>query len=271
MILAEPVAQPSLDDSSDGAQQMLAEYVDRIISPLVGAVPWERRERFRIEVLTHLDSLVADFVCAGLTVDEAACRAIREHGRPSDLSNEVLFQWYEKKARGPIEKRWGRGACNAFSVFVVFQSIYVFFLQWRVFTPAGVTYRIPLSPAQLRIVWPEPLPFPDGSLLFWAFVIYPVLVPFFAGWLVGLRVPVRAGRAVYNALVPLIFCSFVIGALLLPMVEGLLFAFVQLFWWLPVGCIVASGVSAWSTRSRLDAHLDEGFRRSGLRFTRGSQ
>ncbi|ODU53338.1 MAG: hypothetical protein BGO01_00390 [Armatimonadetes bacterium 55-13] len=233
------LAPASSETPSPDQNSILADYVDRLVAPLVGLVPYERRERFRSEVLSHLEALTEDHISTGLSADEAANKAVREHGAPRPISEKFLETWFEKGARGPLEKRFGRANCAAFSVFVFLEAIYLAFLQFRVFIPYGVFYRLPLSPGQIREIWPMPLPFPEFTIGFVVLIGYPILVPFLGGWLVGRQVPVRAGAAVYHALVPLILCSFAVGALLLPVTEGLLFALIQLTFWLPVGAFVA--------------------------------
>ncbi len=53
---------------------------------------------------------------------------------------------------------------------------------------------------------------PRESPWFAFLVGYPVLAPILAGWWTGRQVPVRAGLAVYHALVHLILCSFAVGS-----------------------------------------------------------
>lgn len=241
-----PGARPDVPE-----ERLLDDYVDRLRAPLVGTVPLERRQRFLSEVAGHLEALVEDYRQEGEAPDSAARRAIREHGKPGQLAEDFLAAWFQKGARGPIERRFGRANCTAFGAFVVAQAAYLLVLQVRVFEPNGAFYRFPFSPGQIRQVWPAPLPYPEASPWFAFLVCYPILAPFVAGWWTGRRVPVRAGMAVYHALVPLILCSFAVGACLLPVTEGILFALIQLFLWLPVGSLAAHVSSVLARTGRM--------------------
>lgn len=221
------------------AAEVLEDYIDRLRAPLVGIVPLERRQRFVSEVAGHLEALTEDFLAEGLAPSAAAKRAVDEHGNPGKLAEDFLTTWFERDARGPLEKRFGRANCTAFGAFVVVQAVYLFLLQIRIFEPNGVYYRLPLSPGQIRQIWPSPLPYPENSPWFLVLLGYPILAPFLAGIWVGRRVPVRAAKSVYHALVPLILCSFTVGVCLLPVTEGILFALFQLLFWLPIGALCA--------------------------------
>jgi hypothetical protein len=250
MSVAAPFPSPGTrhDSSGDG---LVDDYLDRLCAPLVGTVPLERRQRFAGEVAGHLDALTEDYRTEGVTDGDAVRRAIREHGEPGPLAEDFLATWFQKGAKGPIERRFGRANCTAFGAFVVAQAIYLLILQVRVFEPNGAYYRLPFSPGQIRQIWPSPLPYPEASPWFAFLIGYPFLAPLIAGWWTGQRVPVRAGLATYHALVPLIFCSFAVGACLLPVTEGVLFALVQLFLWLPAGALTAHVVSMLSRSSRV--------------------
>lgn len=233
------------------AAEVLEDYVDRLRAPLVGIVPLERRQRFLSEVAAHLEALTEDFQSEGLAATDAAKRAVGEHGNPGKLAEDFLTTWYERGARGPLEKRFGRANCTAFGAFVVVQALYLLVLQVRIFEPNGVYYRLPLSPGQIRQIWPSPLPYPENSPWFLVLIGYPILAPFIAGIWVGRRVPAKAGNAVYHALVPLILCSFTVGVCLLPVTEGILFALFQLVFWLPMGTLAAHISSVLSRAVRV--------------------
>ncbi len=240
-----------------GVEAILSDYLDRLTAPMVGVIPWDRRERFRYETLSHLEALVDDQIEEGVDPTLAAYEAIHSYGKPARIANDIINTCYEKAARGPIEKRFGRGNSCAFSAFVLLQGLYVTLLQLRVFLPQMNYYQLPLTPAQVRTYWPEPLPYPDGSPSFFLLVALPLVIPFVGGWITGFNVPVRAGAAVYHALLPLILGSFAIGALLLPMTEGILFALFQLVFWLPVGCACAHVTSMFVRQARA-GHLEKG-------------
>lgn len=244
-----PFPGPGTGPDEAGAE-LLDDYLDRLRAPLVGIVPLERRQRFLGEVAGHLEALVEDYCLDGETAEEAARRAMREHGEPGTLAEEFVAAWFQKGARGPIERRFGRANCTAFGAFVVAQAAYLLVLQIRVFEPNGAYYRLPFSPGQIRQIWPAPLPYPEASFWFAFLIGYPIVAPFLAGWWTGRRVPVRAATAVYHALAPLILCSFAVGACLLPVTEGVLFALIQLFVWLPTGTLIAHVTSVLARSGR---------------------
>jgi hypothetical protein len=63
-------------------------------------------------------------------------------------------------------------------------------------------------------------------------------------------VPVRPHASVYRVLMPLVVASYLIGILLLPVTDGIVFAVVQTVYWLPAGCGTAYLVSQASRRLR---------------------
>lgn len=250
----------AISTTTPGSQSdidIIGEYADRIQAPLIGIVPFERRQRFASEVTGHLEALAEDYRMEGLPFEEAAMRAIREHGNPGKLSNDFVAAYYEQGARGPIERKLGRANCTAFGIFLTIQGLYLLFLQVRIFEPNGAYYRLPLSPGQVRQLWPAPLPYPEASPWFAILLGYPLIAPFLAGWWIGRQIPARAGSAVYHALLPLIVCSFVVGVFLLPVTEGILFALVQLVLWLPAGSLTAH-LASLSARAARIAKAPEG-------------
>ncbi|RYG35608.1 hypothetical protein EON81_12215 [bacterium] len=250
MNVALSFSPPDTHAEEETASAILEEYLDRLGAPLVGTVPIEKRQRFLSEVASHLDGLAEDYRLDGAHPDEAARRAVREHGAPGKLAEDFLETWFERDAKGLIERRFGRANCTAFGAFVVAQGLYLLLLQIRVFEPNGVYYRLPLSPGQIRQLWPSPLPYPEASPWFFLLLAYPIVAPFLAGAWVGRRVPARAGLAVYHALMPLILCSFAVGACLLPVTEGVLFALLELVLWLPAGVFTARIASNMARASR---------------------
>ena len=66
------------------------------------------------------------------------------------------------------------------------------------------------------------------------------LAPFVAGSLTGAMVSAQAERGVRNAVLLLVVHSVITGLLLLPGVEGLVFAGWQALFWLPAGRISAA-------------------------------
>lgn len=216
-------------------------YLAEIASVLGDSIPREERESFIEETRTHLEQAIRDGVSRGETLAEATQDAIYRFGKARLNAEDFVQSWFQYRARTPMSRRLGRANLIAYGFFQIAVVLYYLVLQLNVFLPSEAMYRIPwrMSPLQIREVWPEPLPFPDFTPAFFVTIGWPILAPIVAGWLVGRLVPVRAAAAVYRGLTPLIIVSFVMGALLLPMTQGLLFALFQVVFWLPAGCLSA--------------------------------
>ena len=53
---------------SEQAQERLEDYLDYLCAPLLGAVPYPQRKRFRREAADHLLALAEDFAAKGFAV-----------------------------------------------------------------------------------------------------------------------------------------------------------------------------------------------------------
>lgn len=229
----------SLGDALSNAP--LESYLEEVASILRGSIPYEERESFLEETRAHLEQAIRDGLNRGETCEEATRNAVRRFGTARLNAEDFVQSWFQYRARTPMSRRLGRANLIAYGFFQIAVVLYYLVLQVNVFLPSEAMYRIPwrMSPLQIREIWPEPLPFPDFTPAFFITIGWPILAPVVAGWLVGRLVPVRAAAAVYRGLTPLIIISFVMGALLLPMTEGLLFALFQVAFWLPAGCLAA--------------------------------
>lgn len=242
--------------SEEGASGnlLLEQYIAGLDRALTGSIPDSYRRDLLEETQTHLEQAVRAGVERGQSLLDSTQSAIDRYGSAASNARDYIESWFQGEPRSPMTKRFGRANLISYGIFQMIEVIYFLVLQLNVFMPNESIYRIPFSPAEVRSVWPSPLPFPDMSVEFLILVGYPLLAPLVGGWLVGRLVPVRAAAAVYRGLVPLILISFVMGALLLPMTEGLLFALFQLAFWLPVGCFTAYLSSFLARRSRCRAH-----------------
>lgn len=235
---------------------LLDQYIQDLGKVLEGAVPADESKSFLSETRSHLEQAILSHLEKGLTWLESTQRALDRFGPAKTNGEDYAASWFQYKAQTPMTKKLGRANLISFGLFQMAEVLYFLLLQMEVFLPGEGMYRIPFSPAQVRSVWPEPLPFPEYSPRFFLLIGYPILAPVVAGWVVGRMVPIRAAAAVYRGLTPLILISFVMGALLLPMTEGLLFALFQVAFWLPVGCLTAY-VSSNRARSRNCRTLDQ--------------
>src|SRR5437870_479455 len=90
------VADPRIDD-----------YLDHVYAPLVGVVPYARRQELKAELRAHLETLAASYEELGSTPDGAVVSALRQFGDPSDLSREWTREWHRAVSSAPTEPAWG--------------------------------------------------------------------------------------------------------------------------------------------------------------------
>lgn len=227
-----------------GVDPVVEDYLDRLTAPLVGVVPYEARSALRAETQEHLEIRVEQLLRDGMAYPEATVEAIRRYGSAKTASEEFLSHWFESSNTSPLLRKLGKANGIAFSWFLIAHLGYAVFLQIYVFDPSGAAYSLPISPGGLRRFVPEPLPQPDAPWALMAIYGYPVLAPIIAGILAGIKIPVRAHHAVWNAMLPIVVYSFVQGTLLLPVRTGILFALFQAVYWIPVGAAVALAASS---------------------------
>lgn len=248
MILSNGIAQQLRAAEAFGEENLLLNsYLFEMEERIGGKVPAEEAESFLSEVRVHLVQAIRTRIEGGQSRLQATRSALEKFGPATANADDFLASWFENDLRTPLSRRFGRANLAAYGAFQIAEVICIFIFQVNVFAPSETGYHIPFSPAQIRTAWPEPLPFPDYSPRFVVLMATPILLPILAGWLVGKWVPVRAAAACYHGMIPLILCSFVLGALMLPMTETLLFALFQIAFWLPVGCLTAH-VSSNSSR-----------------------
>ncbi len=235
--LANPwVSEPVSGISSDATPLDLhLEEIDRCLRGRVGE---EERQHLMNETAFWIERQIRDDVLTGVSYDEAAQRAIARHGKPAFLADRMVEEVFEKEFASPLYDRFGRGVCLAAAVFGLGNTIYLVLLQLTVYLPSQRAV-VPFSPAEVRSIFPEPLPYPEVSWQFLFTVGYPVLAPFLLGAIAGWGIPVNAARATFHAILGIVLCSFLLGSLLIPNTSGLLYAVFQTVFWLPVGCLAA--------------------------------
>lgn len=242
--------------SESGSENLLVEqYIAAMDRALTGSIPDSTRRDLLDETRTHLDQAIRTGKERGLDTLESTQAAIDRYGPAQENALDYLQSWFQNESRTPLTRRFGRSNLISYGIFQMLVVIYYLILQINVFLPGESIYQIPFSPAEVRNVWPDPLPFPDFSVRFFILIGYPLLAPILGGLIVGRMVPSKAAAAVYRGLMPLILISFVMGALLLPMTEGLLFALLQVAFWLPVGCLTAHLSSKLARSWRCRAHV----------------
>ncbi|MBC8100960.1 MAG: hypothetical protein H7Z41_00030 [Cytophagales bacterium] len=237
-------------DTTLCADHLIEDYLDHLCAPLVGIVPYSERSGLREDAADMIERLSSRYTAEGIEPERAAQLAIEKHGASHEVSRQFLEAWFSHQPHGVLARRFGLANAHAVVYFGLATFLATTIIQVRVFNPCLDLFLLGLTPAQMRQIVPEPLPLPDTSPLQAALVVIAVLAPFVAGYLTGSAVPVGAARAVYQAMMPLIVFTLVLGALVLPTREGLLLALFQLVFWLPVGCLVAhaAGPLAWRRR-----------------------
>ncbi len=229
----------------------LEDYLDALTAPMVGLVPYRIRVELRAETAAHLERQIDRMLAEGIDRNTATNRSIASYGSARAIGDAFLSEWYQNQAKSPALKKFGHANYVAFGRFAIAQAAVTAMLQLRVFLPSGAAYSLPLTPAEVRRIIPEPFPVPENSLAGLLLFLLPVLAPWIAGLSTGLAVPIRPGRAVYHAMTPIIIYSFVFGALMLPMTEGLLFALFQVVYWIPSGIAASFVGTSIAARRRI--------------------
>lgn len=228
----DPFAHLQIAHSAD-----FGSYLAELRTYLQGIVPEAEIRRYLEETADHLETLYENRGGDGL-------RLAAEFGSPRELADQLIEVWYHKRSRlSPLERLFGPGHLRVVALFGLAAVAYLSLLQFRIFLPSNSAFDLPWSPGQIRRYFPEPLPFPDFSFEFLLMTGIPLLAPPILGWIVGRIVPVRPVAAIYSVLMPMILVSYIVGVLLLPVTDGLIFAVLQSVYWLPVGCLFA-GLSA---------------------------
>jgi hypothetical protein len=236
-------------------EEMIADYLDHLCAPLVGVVPYAERNRLREEAEYHLDRLMNTFLLEGAPPVEAARRAVVKYGGSHEVGQQFLEAWFTHQPQGPFARRFGLANLRALTFFGGATLLSTVLVQIRVYLPNPEPMTFGLSVAQIRHVLPEPLPLPDASPLSVLLAMTTLFAPFIAGTLTGMAVPVSPIRAVYQVQTLLTLYTFVLGVMMLPTREGVLLGLIQLFFWLPVGCLCATIASALFWRRRCRYHF----------------
>jgi len=214
-------------------------YLELFGAQLLGVVPFNQRYRLRNEAAFHLERLRDDLIAEGHDRREAVRRAIVAYGPAEQLAEQYIKSWFEKSAGGVLAKRLGKGNAIAFVAFALAELICVGLFYGRIFVPVESVFRYTVDPTVFPASTLNAVPIPDSSLFFAVLATVVLVAPILAGAWVGAKVPIHPMRAVYHGLLPCILYSFVSGVLVLPSRELLLFALVQLVYWLPVSLAVA--------------------------------
>jgi hypothetical protein len=203
----------------------LEDYLEHLVAPLIGIVPFGERKAFRQEACAHLEGLICEYMWQGKDRQKATETALREFGEPWEVGQAFLQEWLQ----GTPEQRPAllirKATFTAFAWFGVASMLILLLLEQVIYEPS----RDALLPG-------------IGLLAFFA--------PFVAGALAGAMYPTQAGRGVRNAVWLLTVHAFATGLLLLPRYEVLAFAGWVLLFWLPAGWVSARVSASYLRQAR---------------------
>ncbi len=231
---------------------LIEDYLDHLYAPLVGIVPLERRQRLRMEAQDDIEGRMESFLCDGIEPMEAATKALEVYGDTDKLSEHFIEEWVRYQPKGWLERQMGLPLSYAAFFFIQAYLWALLLMQYRMMTPAseGLKITIPLTEFRAHY-WPEPLPLPETSASWGLLWLYALVAPFIAGWLTGSRAMVQAWKCTLSVQSWLVLLTFVAGAAMLPVTEGIFLALIQLVWWVPMGTLTAHVAGVLARRRRL--------------------
>jgi len=214
----------SSDRISTRRSERVEDYLDHLCAPLVGVVPYANRVALRSEAGAHIAWLVEEFEQQGQKREDAIEAALREHGEPWPIGAAWVDEWLRDAPTSALSRKLGSGWMRAFVAFGAASVLNWLLLEMCLLLPGM------------------------AALKSWLMLLA-VLSPMVAGALTGAKVPARAEQVVGG--VQLVLTAHAFGAAWIVWLhpEGLTFAFFQLFFWLPCGCL-----SAWLAAS-MSMHL----------------
>lgn len=195
--------------------ERLEDYLEHLGAPLVGIVPFRERKAFRREVQAHLEGLIDEYVWQGNERAAATEAALREFGEPWKVGQAFVQEWLQGSVHLRPAPLVRKATCTSFVWFGI----------------GSLLVLLPLERDALIGPWAEGL---SGAGLL------AMVAPVVAGVLTGATTPLQAKTGVRNAMFALALHTFVLGLLLLPRYEGLVFAAWQVVFWLPVGVMTAA-------------------------------
>ena len=234
---AGPIDRPqntNLSVETCSPDPQIEDYLDHVCAPLVGLVPYARRQELRAELRGHLEALVATHEELGSARTAAVVLALRQFGPPRCLSRQWAREWTHGAAPAGPQPAWP-------AMFVALGS----------FGLASLLALVMLAPLTVGIGSYRN----DGSVPVVALIS--ILLPLLAGLTTGLLSPVRHALGTFYALAVLMLPSTALAISSLPQPQdstglaatSVLLALVQPIFWVPIGCGAAA--LGGSLRARL--------------------
>ena len=231
----DEVGSPSPADRSpnrldDGVARdvRLEDYLDHVCAPLIGLVPYARRQELRGELRSHLEALAASHVELGSAPDVALIRSLHQFGDPHAIARHWAREWTHPSPARPLQPAW-RTIPWALGCFGTASLVVFLILQ----TMASE------SDGSIRTAW-------MGLLLFGA------VLPVLAGITTGLLAPARHALGSFFALALLVPPFVALGTNpLMPALLGyhwtnssIAMALMLAICWLPIGP-AAAALGGW--------------------------
>lgn len=201
------------------------DYLDHVCAPLVGLVPYARRQELRVELRAHLEALIATHEELGSSPEVAVVLALRQFGDPCAISRQWAREWLRPAVSRPVPSAT-RAIPVAFACFGAASLLTL--LLFRI--AMGATSGGGVSMA------------PSGVLVFGG------LLPMLAGLMTGLLAPARHALGTFFALALLVLPFAALGSN--PLLEahlgpqwaesGMWMAFTLALFWLPIGPATAA-------------------------------
>jgi hypothetical protein len=211
--------QPDRASAVSKRDPRLDDYLDHVYAPLVGVVPYARRQELRAELSAHLETLAASYEELGSTPEAAVVLALQQFGEPRRLSRQWIREWIRPAEPARVQPAW-RAMLTALVCFGVASLFALFVLM---------ADRNSLDP-------------------FVGMILVGALPPLLAGVVTGLLAPARHALGTFFALALLILPSIALGAFALNRIPesnhlaecGLVLAMIQSVYWMPIGCAAAA-------------------------------
>jgi hypothetical protein len=228
---------PALNRSAEvpSTDPRIEDYLDHVCAPLVGVVPYAKRQELRAELRTHLEARAATYEELGKSAEIATLEALRQFGDPRDLARQWAREWAKAPPTGRVEPAW-RAMVVALGCFGVATVLALALIVLERETRGSLASDVRSS--------------------MWFAALY--LLPLLAGLTTGLLAPARHALGTFHALAVIV--SLVAPASGLPVLRaesypdrslaacGMELAFIQVFCWVPLG--LGAAVLGGSLRAR---------------------
>lgn len=203
----------------------LEDYLEHLVAPLIGIVPFAERKAFRQEAYAHLEGLICEYLWQGKDRQEATEAALQEFSEPWKVGQAFLQEWLQGTPTQRPDLLSRKATFTAFAWFGMASMLLLLLLE-------RVTYE------------------PSQDALLSGIGLLALFAPFAAGALTGAMSPAQAERGVRNAAWLLTAHAFATGLLLMPRYEVLAFAAWVLLFWLPAGRVSATMTASYLRQAR---------------------